>query len=674
LRWLISFFLSLVFSFSLAARYFHLSQRPLNEQLLLILTPVVALGVLIYLLFPRFSVLYRQAGHKPLLLLQALLGGLLFVFSDPLPLLVRLADFLSVAGLLFALALPVASGYDYIARKEHWYSLVVSWAIGTPAAFFLGGFLSHSYPAWSAGFLSFLFLVISGTASYALIRYARAQSKLHFFPTILGLLVISLGLFFTFGLILLAIRYRTVFDPARFLLSPSAFGLFLALAMLIPVYIAWVLRFIDESGWLERWRATPLWSFLRGNLPGLVLASLFFAGYAVLSYVFNHPGLDMTENFLAADNYAWLGRLAAPTGTGIEMRAVHPFAFFIFRPLVWLFSLIFNGDRYTATLLLVPLMGGVCVFLAYLFVSRWSGSLIHALLMAALLGVSTSHILFASLVESYIFSAAALLLFFLLLLEERTRLPALVTVGVLTFGITITNFIQTFIGFLVARPRLKSIFIYGLISSALSIILTAVHAAVFPSALAFFDPAAVGVESEYSIALLGQPSWRVVGRTLLLLRNILLYSIVAPKPFVLTTEVGGVFPRFNFFKLAPGNYSFSSYEGLGSLLVLVWAILLAASGLFFLWKSLRSHRLDLTMAFPLVILFNFGLHLTYGYEPFLYSANWTYALVLFIATSLSSLAKRRWFQLGWVIFLILLVWNQWRFLQTILDAISPFFK
>lgn len=294
--------------------------------------------------------------------------------------------------------------------------------------------------------------------------------------------------------------------------------------------------------------------------------------------------------------------------------------------------------------------------------------------MASILGVSTAHLVFASIVESYIFSAAVLLFFFLLLLDEKTHLFALVAVGTLTFGITITNFIQTFLGFVVARPKFKSIFMFGLLASAASITLTVLHAATFPSALMFFDPAGAGVESDFSIPLVGAPAWRILGRAMLLVRNIFLYDIVAPKPFILTTEVGGVFPRFNFFKLIPGNFSYSSYDGLGKLLILAWIILLAAAGLAFLWTLIRTRKLDLTVAFPLVILFNFALHMTYGYEPFLYAADWTYALVLFVGASLSNFGRQRWFQIFLLAFIALLMVNQWGFIQTMLEAIAPFFK
>ena len=674
LAWLISFLLPLSFSYSLAVRTFHLLDRSLSEQGLILLVPALGFAVLFLGLFPHLQRLAVRSARITLLAAQASLGGLVFVLLDPLPLPAKVTDFVSVAALVFALALPAAPAYDFAARRGDSYPLLFSAVVGTPLAFFVTGFLSHSYPGYWIAPLSFISLVLANMGIYFLLRYLRTRAGGDLTGTLFGLLIVSLALLFTLALALLVLRYTDVFDRERFMLNRQSWGGFLALAMLSPVWAARGLHLLSQGGWLERWRKSALWTFGRENLPGLLLGSVFFAAYTLLSYVFNHPGRDLTENFLAADNFAWIGRLAWPDGTGIEMRAVHPFAFFIFRPLIWLFSLLFNGDRITAALLLVPLAGGACVLLAWMFVRKWTGSRVYALLMASLLGVSTSHILFASLVESYIFSAAVLLLFFVLLLEEKTHWLALVAVGVLTFGITITNFIQTFIAFVVARPRFKAIFLYGLLASAFAITLTDLHASVFPSALAFYDPAGAGVESEYSIAILGQPAWRVTGRVILLLRNILLYSIAAPHPFILTTEVGGTFPRFNFFRLTPGNYSFSSYDGWGKVLILAWLVLLAGAGLAFLWKSARARRFDLSAAFPLVILFNFILHLGYGYEPFLYSADWTYALVLFAAVSLSGFGKRRWFQAGLCIFIGLLMWNQWRFVQTILEAISPFFR
>jgi len=667
MRWLISFFLSICLSISIAAHAFGLLDRPLSEQALLVAVAAVGFGVLIFQVHPFFGRRFQSSQYKTILLTQALFAAIATAILLPAPApLIYLVDGLTCFGLSLALLAPFASGYDQQKNSR----ALLGVLLAGPFAYISAGLISHAYPSYLTLPLSILCLLLVGSIFYAVLNYFQEQSA----PWTLSLLPVILAFLFALAWISLVVSYPNIFDHTRFTLTPAFSALFVAAWILSPAWLAWTVKVFNERGWSVRLQATRAFIFARKNLLGLLLAGMFTLGYAALSFTFNHPGLDQTENFLAIDNFAWMGRLADANGTSIEMRAVHPFAFFILRPIVWILSLLFNGDRYAATLLLVPLTGGLCVLLAYRFIKRWSGSEAYALLSASLLGASAAHVVFGSFVESYIFSAAVLLLFFLLLFDEKTHFLALVVIGVLTFGTTITNFIQTFLGYAVARPKFKSIFMYGLLASALSITLTVLHAATFPSALIFFDPAGAGVESDYAIPLIGAPAWKVIGRAMLLVRNIFLYSIVAPQPYILTTEVGGTFPRFNFFRITPGSYSYSSFDGLGKILVATWLILLLAAAVAFVWKLIRARKFDLTAAFPLVILFNFTLHMTYGYEPFLYAADWTYALVLFVTASLSDLGKQRWFQILLLIFIALLTVNQWNFIHTLLAAISPFFK
>lgn len=667
MRWLTSLFLSIGLSISVAAHAFGLLDRPLSKQALLIAVTAIGFGVLTFQVYPFFERHFQSSQYKNILLTQALFAGIAAAILLPAPApVVHLVDGFACFGLSLALIAPFASGYDQQKNSR----ALLSVLLAGPFAYVSTGLISHFYPSYLTLPLSILCLLLTGSIFYVILSYVQEQPA----PWTLSLVPVILAFLFALAWIMLALGHPNIFDYTRFTLTPAFSALFVAAWVLSPAWLAWTVKTFDERGWSARLQSTRVAIFARKNLPGLLLGSAFTLGYTVLSFTFNHPGLDQTENFLAIDNFAWMGRLADANGTNIEMRAVHPFAFFIFRPIVWLLSLLFNGDRYAATLLLVPLTGGLCVLLAYRFIKRWSGSETYALVSASLLGASAAHVVFGSFVESYIFSAAVLLLFFVLLLEEKAHFLALVAVGTLTFGITITNFIQTFIGYVVARPKFKSIFMFGLLASGLSITLTVLHAATFPSALMFFDPAGAGIESDYAIPLVGAPAWKVIGRAMLLVRNIFLYNIVAPQPYILTTEVGGTFPRFNFFKITPGSYSYSSFDGLGKVLVAVWLLLLVAAAVAFVWKLVRARKFDLTAAFPLVILFNFALHMTYGFEPFLYAADWTYALVLFVTASLSDLGKQRWFQIVLLIFIGLLMINQWNFIRVMLEAISPFFK
>ena len=440
----------------------------------------------------------------------------------------------------------------------------------------------------------------------------------------------------------------------------------------------------------NKFSSVSILPFLREHAPGIVLALLFFAIYTFIGLKLNNLGVDTTDNFLDADNSTWMTRISAPNGSALEMRGPHPFAYFIFRPLGWFLNL-FTHNPPLSAILLTTFTGALCVFMAWIFIKRQFQDSTYALMIASLLGLCTSHIFFGSVIETYIFSAAALI-GFILVMQKRTHfLLAPVTMSVITFGITLTNFVQNFIGFLVTqtlkvshaehqsdeapktlRVFLAKIFRFTALTISLGILISLIHAAWFPSSKLFFLLSDAQAEEEFAFSIFQEPVWRAVGRVLLLIRTILLYTVIAPRPYVFGEEVGGTFPRFNFFKIAPETFSYSSYDGLGNVLVLFWAVLLLISGLFFLRNIIRTRKADLSLAFALSILFNFVLHLNYGYEPFLYSPDWAYALIFFVAFSLAPLAKNRLFQGLALTFLVLLAYNQFQFFNFIFGTISLF--
>jgi Na+/phosphate symporter len=57
----------------------------------------------------------------------------------------------------------------------------------------------------------------------------------------------------------------------------------------------------------------------------------------------------------------------------------------------------------------------------------------------------------------------------------------------------------------------------------------------------------------------------------------------------------------------------------------------------------------------------------------LYSPNWTYALIFFFGISLEKFADKKWIQIGLLIFLIALLFNNIELFRKILNAIQPFF-
>ena len=506
------------------------------------------------------------------------------------------------------------------------------------------------------------------------------NSPLRLFLTTLLALTIA----FAYAFFFLNLFERPVIDQILLVAFPTA-----ALGYLIFSFWGNAIE-LGNSGMLlaakKKFNGTSILASLHENLHGIMLALIFLAVYTTIGLKINTPNIYITDNYLDADNSSWMQRISAPHGYNLEMRGPHPFAYFIFRPLGWLLNL-FTQNHGLSAILLNTLAGALCVFMAWLFIKRQFQDSIYALLIASLLGLSTAHIFFGSVVETYIFSAAALIGFVLILQKRTDSLFAPVTMSVITFGITFTNFVQNFIGFVVAlfsrsEPwslkmffgRVKKIVRFACLVLSFGILISLIHAAWYPSSKLFFLLSSAQTEEAFAYSIFQEPAWRAIGRVILLVRTILLYTVIAPRPYVFLKEVGGTFPRFNFFKIAPETFSYSSYNGLGKVLVLVWIVLLLTAIVLFLWNLIRTRKVDLSLAFGLSLLFNLALHINYGYEPFLYSADWAYALIFFVALSLAPLAKNRLFQAGMLVFLILLAYNQIQFIRFVLDTVAPFIR
>ena len=414
-------------------------------------------------------------------------------------------------------------------------------------------------------------------------------------------------------------------------------------------------------------------AFARKNAAGIALAGAFALAYLLLGLRLNSPIVDTTDNYLDADNFTWMRRIAWEDGSQLEMRGPHPYAYFIFRPVGRALALTL-GDPFLAAVTLNSLAGGLCVYLAWRFVSVETGAPLYAGLIAALLGLTTSHIWFGSIVESYIFSAAALLALFVLLQRSPRATLSHVAAAIIVLGITVTNAAQAFIGFFLARRNLRALVVFVAIVLIAGMVLTIVHAWVYPSGALLFEPEAASTERGFAIDLRSEPGWRAAGRVILVARTMLLYTIVAPRPYVFTDEVGGIFPRFNFFRIAPGAYAFSSYSGLGTILVAAWGLMCVAASILFVQQLVKTRVAELPVAFLLCLGFNFVLHLFYGYEPFLYSPDWAYALVLFVGVALRPFARSTWVLGSLAIFLALLAWHQVAFIASVLQTVQTFLQ
>lgn len=444
---------------------------------------------------------------------------------------------------------------------------------------------------------------------------------------------------FTFASFFIGFRNPDTFDaPTLVLNSPIP-------ALLFFLTICMVIIFSQKQ---------PI---LRENLPGLILFFLFVLGYFMIASILNKPEVNTNNIYFAADNGSWYQRMAAEDGWNTGTRGVHPLVHIIFRPLIAILALLTAGDRFYAILILLSITGSGCVLLMWKIVMQVTGSKSYSILSASLLGLSASHLIFASIIETYIFSAFCLLLFVWLLLINKPSWLIIIT-STATLGITITNVIQQVLTFFFLRKDIKQLLKIFSFILVISISLNLVSKAFYPVTEYFFLPQNLTSEKRFSQEI-------SANRFGLMIENLLLYNIVAPQPYI---SMRNEMPRFNFL---PGTIQNYIWFGLPAFVSWLIVLIIGFVSIPFVYKYSQV-LFRLTIALLTCLLINFALHISYGVEPFLYSADWTYALLLVIVIGLQNIAQKTWFIVGWLLLAIFVTINNLWFIYLISKQVSGF--
>ena len=356
-------------------------------------------------------------------------------------------------------------------------------------------------------------------------------------------------------------------------------------------------------------------------------------------------------------------------------RAVHPLALPVLRGASSTLAFLHGGDWRLASLLLISLAASACVFLAWYFVYQTSRAPSYALAFSGLLALSASHLVFGSVTETYIFSAFSLLWFFVFLLARTRPLKDFLAPGLLTLGITISNVAQSLLAFLLIRRDGREWARFASALLTIGIALTILTVLVYPGNIKLFFVPSDLLMSETQHASYLQAWTQLPNRFALVAKNMLLYDVVAVPPVVSRVDKAGrePFPKFNFFHPPLGLKEYRSFR-LGLPTLALWVALLVGAGSRFIWRGKKSPFFPFQLAFLSVLLLNLTLHLFYGREPFLYTPNWTYALLLFIALSFADLPKKQeWLEWTLLLFLFLLLVNNGSFLLLMTSHLSPYF-
>ena len=668
LKPILSFLIGLSLAFAFAFPYFSDETYTLLDKFFLVAVPALALTCVAFFLLNYAGKLWGQISNPSklsTLILAFLAAGILCASMFAGSLLLTFANFISLSTIFSAVVLPAAPFLQKsIEAKEH-SRLFLSLFFASIAAFFVTGFLSNFYAElYMLALLTVFSQLIFGAFFYYTIgrlkdSMQKDASAFCIAASLFVLVFVFQALIFRMGL-----QFLTLFNANLFLLEDREINLFLAISVLSLPWLAWNLSRLREPALYRVLSQNKFIIFIQENLSGLSLSASFFGLYLLIGSVLNSHGFDVDDIFFDSDGFIWRFRLTTGHWQDFYWRSVHPLALLILRPSVNLLSLFLHGDVYFAAIILTAFAGAACVFLAWMFLKEVFQNAVPALIMAFLLGISTSHLIFGSLIETYIFLAVATLLFFVLIQRKNQSLPLLISVGVVTMGFTLTNFAQTVIALFGSKPDVKSTIKYIFVVVALVVSLTLVSNLFYPNASPyFFVPTSFFAEEQNVRAV-------SLNRPQALTRSFLFNNIAAPEPLLSNKDIP--FTQFRFYRAE--DYKISAYHTpLESVTGWTWFAFLALAGIFFV-KDFKSQNIKLTLSLLGCVLFNLLVHLRYGKELFLYSPNWTYAVVLLLGISWRKLLVHKWFQGILIAFLLLLMLNNAALLFTIMENSAPYIR
>ena len=505
--------------------------------------------------------------------------------------------------------------------------------------------------------VSLLFHAVATLLAYFILGRLAEKFKTNSVDTVISVALAASIIVFFAGLAGMASRFPRQFDASVYVHAPETLTSFLVgVAAALPSSM-WMVRESERRGI----RQSRIYRFMDSNLGGLILAGLFFSVYFLLGSIFNQPVFRFDDIFFDTDSRLYRMRFGTEHYQDYYERTVHPYVLIIVRPLVWMVSLFLKGDMLYGAFVVTALTGALCVYLVWYFVKETSGNPLYASLIAGLFGASTSQLAFGSLIENYIFLGAAALIFIILLLKDKP-LYMLVIAGLASFGITISNIVQTFIAHFFVRRNIKQIIIYGLIIGALVIPLNLLNNFIYPEAHPYLWEVSTLQYEEKNVFESTFQRANYLGRVMLL------HSFISPDPLLLKEDIP--FLKVWMFRAAlkKAPLQIARYETiLGNALVAVWLAFVAIGGILFL-KNLFKRDNGFAFTFFFTCLFFFVLHMRYGRDVFLYSVNWTYAITLFLALAWRELSDKRWFQFSLLGFAALLMLNNSRLILIMLWA------
>lgn len=303
--------------------------------------------------------------------------------------------------------------------------------------------------------------------------------------------------------------------------------------------------------------------------------------------------------------------------------------------------------------------GGTVALFARLLIALGLAPL-RAALWTLVFGLSACQLVFASLPESWIFSGLALVLLFSLGARSGPPRDGLVLAGAAAFGMAVTNLGAAALvraRWLVAERRPAPILVglarYLSLVLLLTALLATLQAVVYPGTTPFYRLGSLARDDRQSFVTTPTPS-ALFERVQEVAAHFLFFDLVAPR--LLVTETGTPRTIVDFEEASP-----AAFRTTGVIHAVLWSALLvlSLSGLARTWDPLIA-------ALALWLASQAALHMVFGTSLFLYSCQWTFAVVALAAVGTHRLGARRSLDAALLALVALQAWTNTAFLLEIL--------
>ncbi|MDH3284001.1 MAG: DUF6080 domain-containing protein [Acidobacteriota bacterium] len=368
--------------------------------------------------------------------------------------------------------------------------------------------------------------------------------------------------------------------------------------------------------------------------PALFLG--FYALYVALgtALILKYPSYE----FLGMDHWEWIGKEWADYHKG-----AHPLLMLFLQPFRLVISLFPAIHASLLAVLLNALFGAAGVSLAFLVFRAVVRRIVVAGLLAILFGLTTSQLVFGSVPESYALAACSVIFTYLVFVRSLQRRelprPTWLLAGLLSFGVTFTNFAQTIFAFagtvlsIRQQSPLRAVLRYVVLVVAVCAVLALVQRAAVPRSKLFFLPETIERETSYTLEYGFRPV--KIGKNLVsqfFLTNVLASDLIVGRTRSLSTGTGTTAQTTRYIPLGVKTLDVRGLRGLAG--AVLWSALLLA-GFFYNLRDAAADRRSRLYLGVLVcaVSFNLLLHSIYGTsEIFVHSANFTFP-VLLLATN-----------------------------------------